>query len=215
MARRRSGPGDVLAGAGVDLDAVAGVHEQRHLDDQAGLERGRLAGARHAVALHAGLGLGDVRARPRRAGRCRRSRRRTSAARPSSRRRCSWPRRPATSGGTCELVVGLVVHEDEVVAVAVEELHLPLVDDGLLELLAGPERAVDHGAGAHVLQRGAHERAALAGLHVLEVDDLEQALGQVEGHAVLQVVGGDGGHGWRSSVLRTWGHGSGCGARRR
>ena len=29
-------------------------------DDQAGLERGRLAGARHAVALDAGLGLGDV-----------------------------------------------------------------------------------------------------------------------------------------------------------
>ena len=38
---------------------VAGVHEQRHLHDDAGLERRRLAGARHPVALDAGLGLGD------------------------------------------------------------------------------------------------------------------------------------------------------------
>ena len=96
------------------------------------------------------------------------------------------------AGGDVELVVGRVVHEHEVVAVAVEELHLPLVDDGLLDLLGGPEGPVEHGAGADVLQRGAHEGAALARLHVLELDHLEQALGQVEGHAVLQVVGGDG-----------------------
>ena len=37
--------GDVVAGAGVDLDPVADVDEQRHLDDLAGLQRGRLAGA--------------------------------------------------------------------------------------------------------------------------------------------------------------------------
>ena len=48
-----------------------------------------------------------------------------------------------------------------------------------------------HRAGAHVLQLRAHERAALARLHVLELDDGHQTLGQVEGHAVLQVVGGD------------------------
>ena len=41
------------------------------------------------------------------------------------------------------------------------------------------------------LQRGAHEGAALAGLHVLELDDLEEAVVEVEGHAVLEVVGGD------------------------
>ena len=75
----------------------------------------------------------------------------------------------------------------------VEVLHLPLVDRGPLDLLAGPERLVDHGPGADVLQRGAHEGAALARLHVLELDDLEQVALQLEGHAVLQVVGGDGG----------------------
>ena len=93
-----------------------------------------------------------------------------------------------------ELVVGGVVHEDVVLAVAVEVLHLPLVDDGLLELLVGPVGAVDDGAGADVLQLGADEGAALARLHVLELDDGEEPLGEVEGHAVLQVVGGDRSH---------------------
>ena len=32
-------PGEVLPGAGVDLHRVAGLDEQRHLDDEAGLER--------------------------------------------------------------------------------------------------------------------------------------------------------------------------------
>ena len=48
-----------------------------------------------------------------------------------------------------------------------------------------------HRAGAEVLQLGAHERAALARLHVLELDDGHEPLGEVQGHAVLQVVRGD------------------------
>src|SRR5437868_484537 len=48
-------PGEVVARAGVDLDVVAGVDEQRHLHHQPRLERGRLAGARHPVALDPGL----------------------------------------------------------------------------------------------------------------------------------------------------------------
>ncbi len=90
------------------------------------------------------------------------------------------------------LVVGGVVHEDEVARIAIEELHLALVDDGLVDLLAGSEGAVDDRTRAGVLERRPHESATLAGLDVLEVDDGEQTLGQVEGHAVLQVVGGDG-----------------------
>ena len=78
----------------------------------------------------------------------------------------------------------------------VQELHVALVDRGPLDLLTGAEGAVDDGAGADVPQGRAHERTALAGLHVLEVDDLEQALVEIEGHAVLEVVGGDAGP-WR------------------
>ena len=55
-----------------------------------------------------------------------------------------------------------------------------------------PERPLDHRLGADVAQLGADEGAALAGLDVLELDDREQPLGQVEGHAVAEVVGGKG-----------------------
>ena len=90
-----------------------------------------------------------------------------------------------------ELVVRRVVHEDVLLAVAVQVLHLPLVDDRLLEFLIRPVGAVEHSARAHVLQLRAHECPALPRLHVLELDDGDQPLGQVEGHAVLQVVGPD------------------------
>ena len=53
--------------------------------------------------------------------------------------------------------------------------------------------------GADVRQLGAHEGPALARLHVLELDDGEQAVVELQGDAVLQVVGGDGRHG---EVLR-------------
>jgi alanyl-tRNA synthetase len=93
--------------------------------------------------------------------------------------------------GHVHLVVRGVVHEDVVVRVAVEQLHLLLVDDGALHLLARSERPLDHRTGAHVAQRGAHERPALARLDVLELADLEQAVVEVDGHAVLEVCGGD------------------------
>src|SRR2546425_8319405 len=57
-ARQTSDTGDVLAATGVDLDAVAGVDEQGHLDGEARLHRGRLATRRRPVALEARLGVG-------------------------------------------------------------------------------------------------------------------------------------------------------------
>src|SRR3712207_880566 len=53
-------PAEVVARAGVDLDLLAVGDEQRHLDLQTGLERGRLRAAGAAVALEAGLGVGDL-----------------------------------------------------------------------------------------------------------------------------------------------------------
>ena len=57
------------------------------------------------------------------------------------------------------------------------------------ELLAGAERAVDHGAVARAAQLRAHERAALAGLDVLELDDLEDGALDVDVVAVAELVG--------------------------
>src|SRR5436309_15314689 len=106
-----------------------------------------------------------------------------------------------------ELVVCAVVHEDVLRAVAVEILHLALVDDGLLELLVGAVGALEDGAGANVLDLGADERPALARLDMLELDDDEQPVGQVEAHAVLQIVRRNQTHAMTSSLgafVRTW-----------
>ena len=98
---------------------------------------------------------------------------------------------PTSARGHVDLVVGLQVHEDEVVAVGVQVLQVLALDDRQIHLHAGVERALDHGPRLHVAQLRAHERAALAGLHVLELDDLEQGAVQFQRHAVLEVVGGN------------------------
>src|SRR5687768_16086531 len=112
------GPGDVVAGSCIDLQAVAGVHEQRHLDDEAGFERGRLAGARDAVALDAGLGLAHRQLH--RGGELD-----ADDLVVVHRQLCGRSlddevrRAPECTGRHLQLLVALVVHEDELGAVAV------------------------------------------------------------------------------------------------
>ena len=96
---------------------------------------------------------------------------------------------PTTALGHVHLVVVAGVHEDEVVAVAVQVLEVAAVDGREVDLGAGVEGAVDDLAAQHVLHLGAHERAALAGLHVLELDDVPELSVEVQHAAVLDVIG--------------------------
>jgi hypothetical protein len=57
------------------------------------------------------------------------------------------------------------------------------------ELLTGPERPVDHRAVRRPAQLRAHERATLAGLDVLELEDLEDSAFDLDVIAVLELVG--------------------------
>ncbi len=61
----------------------------------------------------------------------------------------------------------------------------------LVELLLGAEGLVDHATVRHVPQLGPHERAALARLDVLEVDDPEGLAFVPDGHAGAELVGRD------------------------
>jgi len=98
-------------------------------------------------------------------------------------------RRVADHGGRDgELVVVPEVHEDVAVAVLVEVLEVAAVDRREVDLRPGVERPVDDLAGHDVLQRGADECAALAGLHVLEVGDVPEPALEVEDGALLDVV---------------------------
>ncbi len=56
----RSGAGQVLAGTGINLDALALVDEQRHLNDSAGLQRRGLQGVGRGIAGKAGFGGDDL-----------------------------------------------------------------------------------------------------------------------------------------------------------
>ena len=70
-----------------------------------------------------------------------------------------------------DLLVGFVVHEVIQVAVAVKVLHIFALDISSGVLVSGVKRLFRYGPGDHVAQLGAHKGSALAGLHVLELDD--------------------------------------------
>src|SRR5205823_11237435 len=98
------------------------------------------------------------------------------------------------------LLVGLLVHEDDLVAGVVEVLHALRLRAHALELLAGAERPLDDGARVERLQPRAHERAALAGLDVLELDDAPGLPVERDVHAVAELVRGDGSHRPQESI---------------
>src|SRR3954447_22178395 len=194
--RRRdtSDPGDVIAAASIGPDAVARVDEQRDLHDETCLERRRLSCARHTIALDTRFGVGD--------GQLDRGRNLdrddlTLVERDDRDRLLNHVVGGVAERSRCnmQLVVVVGVHEHVLVAVAIEKLHVLLLQQRLLDSDTGVERSIEHIARLDVAQLGAHERAAFAGLDVLELDDLEEPVVELQCDSVLQVVGGDGGHG--------------------
>src|SRR5207302_580079 len=83
------------------------------------------------------------------------------------------------------------VHEVCVRAVAVQKLHAACLGANRAELLTRAESAVDHRAVASSPQLCAHERAALAGLYVLELEDLEDGPLDLDVRAVSELIGAD------------------------
>src|SRR6266545_3964831 len=159
----------VLRAPGVDLHDVPLVEEERHLDDGPALERGRLGAARGRVTADARVGLGD---------------RELHERRQLDRHRAAVDEEDVDVGIFLEevarvadllrrqrdLVVGLRIHE-VIAVVLVEVLHVLVLEVDQLHFFAGAERVVDDAPLPHVLELGAHEGAALAGLDVLEIDD--------------------------------------------
>ena len=90
-------------------------------------------------------------------------------------------------GGQGELLEALLVHEYVAAAVAVEILHLPLVDEGPLDLVLGADALVLLGARLDVLHLDLHEGAAAAAdVHVVGFEHAPDALFPLD-----QVAGAD------------------------
>ena len=71
------------------------------------------------------------------------------------------------------MVVTFGVHENELFPIEVEELHLSLVNIGLVDSLAGAEGFVDGLAVAQILDLGPDERRPFAGFDVLKIGDVK------------------------------------------
>ena len=74
----------------------------------------------------------------------------------------------------------------ERVAVAVEVLHLPLVDDRPLDVLFGAELVVRLEPGADVPHLRLDEAALVAGGEMLQLEDPEQVVLDLDQHAPLE-----------------------------
>src|SRR6202171_6132529 len=77
------------------------------------------------------------------------------------------------------------------VALFIEVMHLLFLDVGAAHLLAGLEVLLQGAAGDQALVAGAHERRALAWLHVLELDDHERLVVDQDLEPVAELAGVD------------------------
>ena len=73
----------------------------------------------------------------------------------------------------------------ERIAVAVEVLHLPLVEDGALDVLLGAELVVGLDAGPDVPHLRLDEPALVARREMLQIEDPEQVVLELDEHAPL------------------------------
>src|SRR5829696_1856503 len=184
-------PRDVLAAAGVDPDPLPLLDEERHLDDYARLEGGRLgAAAGGGVTLEARVRLTHSQVH------CAGGLGAGWALVDKEKVDVGVGRHPPQSVADdrlryLDLVVALIVHEDGGIARVVEELHLARLGAHRTELLPGLERLVDHRPVADPLELRAHEGAALAGLDVLELHDPEDGTPDLDVGAVPELVGAD------------------------
>lgn len=91
-------------------------------------------------------------------------------------------------GSDCDLLVGLVVHEYEVVAVLVEVLAGATLYAHVFESLADVETLLDYAAVHDVLECDVHDGVALTGFAVEEVDaEIELAV-HADAGALLDVL---------------------------
>src|SRR6266545_5787033 len=179
---------EILTRPRVDLDLVPHLHEERYVDLETRLERRGLRRAGRGVALQTEVRRGD--------GHDDRGRH-VDADRLALVlvERDLHPVREVVHGIAelvgieRELVVRLRVHEMEVRAVLVHELHGAVVEAGALEALAGLDRLLDEVTLADVAQLHAHLRAATAHLDVLELDDLVELAVDLDRDTALDLPG--------------------------
>ena len=88
------------------------------------------------------------------------------------------------------LIVGGHVHEHELVAFVIQELHVAGFEVRAIDLFAGTEGVVQHAAVEDVTQLGTYHSSAFAGLEVLEFDDFEGSPVDFDFKPLAEIRGG-------------------------
>mgnify|MGYP007014921397 CR=1 FL=1 len=181
------GAAEVLAGAGVDLDLLAGLDEEGNLDLCAGLEGCGLGRVGSGVACKAGVGVGDYEVNEE--GRLDVEDLALVGIDGAGHILFDELEAVVKDGLVHRLeLVGFGVHEVVKVAVVVAVFHGHTIDGSALELCGGVEGSFGDGAGDDVFHLGAHESRALAGLNMLELDDLHDLTVHLKGNAVSEIA---------------------------
>src|SRR5919198_3852197 len=177
----------VRARAGVHPDAVALVHEQRHLHRGARLQRRRLRRARHRVAAVARVRVRDLQLHR---DRKLHADHRVLVLEDVDGVALLEIRQDVHQPAAVErqLLVRGRVHEVVDVAVAVQVRRLRLLDAGGLVLLAAAEALLEDRAALHVAQLRLDDGASPSELDVLEVDDREQLPVHLEHGADSEII---------------------------
>jgi len=97
-------------------------------------------------------------------------------------------------GGQLDLLVGLGVHEDQVLVLLVKELLILLFEADTLDLVGAAEPLVELGTVAQVAQLHLREGAALAGLDVIHLHRGPEAAIVLQDIAGTYLVSVDLGH---------------------
>lgn len=182
---------DVGSVAGVNLDELAFVDEERHSYFRAGFDCGGFEGVGGCVAFKSRFGICDFEygldghlGEEHGFGGC-----------VSHDFHCVALFHVCRAGDEFfvdgNLLECLVVHEDIVVAIGVEVLERAALDSHVLKLLADVEAALEYAAVDNVLELGAHKGVAFAGLHVKEFYTEVEAAVHAYAGAVFDVLSVD------------------------
>ena len=91
-------------------------------------------------------------------------------------------------GGKLNLIVCLGIHKGVKIAILVQILHILSIYMSLRAFLGGTESSLNYAAVLDVLKLGADECRSLAGLNMLEIDDLINGIIEFDGNAVSEVT---------------------------
>ena len=88
-----------------------------------------------------------------------------------------------------KLLVGGHIHEDKVIVLTIQKLHVAGFEVGLADFFAGTEGYILHAASKDIAQLGTNQSATLAGLEMLKINDFVRGAFDFDLQTLAKVCG--------------------------